>query len=78
MAADDLGNMVGYMSDDEMLTINAPKDSVPVHWDKNLKILNSLGEITVVTFPPCQDSELCLFFTLLWTHQALTIFKTGQ
>ena len=62
MAADDLGSMVGYMSDGEMLTINAPKDSVSVYWDNNLKIPNSFGEITVVTFPPCQDSELRLFF----------------
>jgi hypothetical protein len=65
MAADDLGSMVGYMSDGEMLTINAPKDSVSVYWDNNLKIPNSFGEITVVTFPPCQDSELRLFFLYL-------------
>ena len=61
-AAGDLGSMVGYMSDGEMLTIKASKDSVSVYSDNNLRVLNSFGEITVVTFPPCQDSELRLFF----------------
>jgi len=62
MATDDLGRMVGYMFDGEMLTINATKDSVSIYWDNNLNIAYSFGEITVVTFPPCQDSELRLLF----------------
>ena len=79
MAADDLGSVVGYMSDGEMPTINAPKDSDSVYWDNNLKILNSFGEITLVTFPPCQDSELRLFiliYLLGWpTLQWKVLFK---
>jgi hypothetical protein len=76
MAADDLGSMGGYMSDGEMLTINAPKDSVSVYWENNLKIPNSFGEITVVTFPPCQDSELRLFF-LYFIFRAQKAARSG-